>query len=209
MIVVLALVASTAHADVLGIPDNAGPIPDTTLRVDGGVGYQFGVFEAGATGDFMFGGESTVALRYDRLALVARGSIEDLEPTNGDKYAPADGYMLRGGGDIRWSLWRDRTVATSKRGKPVQIVRADFWVGAGLGREHVVWHRGAPTDRTDLALVLGISSSMRVGPEHGAHAVFDIALELDTARPPLDRVDPGHSAHDHSALVTFALAFGN
>ena len=203
------LLAAPAYAEVRDVPDNAGPIPDATLRVDAGLGMQFGVFEAGTSGDIYFGFEPTLAVRYDRLSLVARGSLATLDKPGGGKYAPADGSLLRGGGDVRFAVWQDRVLATSKHGKPVQWVRGEVWLGAGANRERIDWYRGATTNRTDVALELGATSWIRFGPDHGAHAAFTAMLELDFARPPPDRVDPVHSAFDHSVLITFALAFGN
>ena len=209
LVLAIALFAGTARAELRDIPDNAGPIPDTTLRFDGGLGMQFGVFEAGTSGDIDFGVEPALALRYDRFALVARGALASLDKPGGGKYAPADGYLLRGGADVRTSVWQDRVLATSKHGKPVQIVRGDIWLGAGLGRERIDWYRGATTHRTDVALELGASNLIRFGPAHGAHAMFTAMLELDLARPPADRVEPIHSTFDHTVLLTLSLAFGN
>ena len=205
----LVAVSSTAYAGVLDVPDNAGPVPDPALRFDAGLGFRFGGFEAGSSGDFLFGLEPQVAARYDRWSVVGRWSINELERTDGDRYAPTDGYLTRFGSDLRYAVSSDRVLATSKRGKPVQWVRGDVWLGAGLGREHVDWHRGDPTDRTDLALEVGASNLVRFGANHGAHAMFSGMLELDIARPPLDRVAPMHSAHDHSVMFSLSAVFGD
>jgi len=128
-----------------------------------------------------------------------------------DRHAPSpDAYLVRLGGDVRYSLWRDRMLAKTKHGTPIAIVRGDLWMGGGLGREQLFFAGAATQTRPDLSLSFGITQTTRPSREGNYHGAVTLGAELLFARAPTSRVDATPSGGiDHSFLVTLAVALGN
>lgn len=210
-LVAIPCASATARAgELYDLPDRSGPIPDTTLRFELGLGFDAGRFEAGPVGDSAIGGDVRAGLRYDRWLVLARGQLLSLSTTR-DEHGPSpdDGLALRAGADVRYSLSESRAIERTKRGRPYQIAREDTWIGAGGGYEWIDWSQGVPDKRPYADIAIGFAA-IAVGDDARWHSLATIGLELDLARAPVGLTDPAPSGGlDRSLMLSVGVTFGN
>ncbi len=211
-LVAIALVIrlGVASAEPIDLPDVAGPIPDYAAHVEIGVGITAGVFEAGSTGDVAVGAEAHVGLRFDRLLGLVRGAIVTLREPAKSKYDPEDGYALRAGGDLRYSVSQERVISTSKSGRETATVRRDLWIGGGAGYESVHWSPEGQLVRPYVNLAIGYEVLGRTGHAGHSYGALDLALEIIAAKAPVSRTDQTTTnATDHTVMFTMTFSFGS
>ncbi len=206
---VVLLTAGVAIAEP-DLPDVSGPIPDYAAHVEIGAGVTAGAFEAGSTGDVAMGAEAHLGLRFDRFIALMRGAMLSLKQPGKGKYDPDDGYAVRGGGDLRYSVLQDRVISTSKSGRPVATVRRDIWIGAGAGYESVHWAPEGQLVRPYVDLGIGYEVMGRIGPAGQSYGALDLAIEVLAAKAPVSHIDPTLTgATDHSVMFTMTFSFGS
>jgi|GEM_PF-4129135 len=206
---VLVMTVGVARAEV-DLPDVSGPIPDYAVHIELGAGVTAGVLEAGSTGDVAMGAEAHLGLRFDRFVALVRGAVMSLKPPGNSKYDPDDGYALRAGGDLRYSVLQDRVISTSKSGRPVATVRRDIWIGGGAGYDSVHWSPDGKLVRPYVDLAIGYEVMGRIGPAGRSYGALDLALEVFAAKAPVSHIDPTLTgATDHSVMFAMTFSFGS
>lgn len=143
-----------AAADSIAIGDAPSPDPDDGLQLEGGIGALLGQQPVGPVIGTAMGFHLDGGIRLGRLA--ALGEYAFISLTEDAKtHEPAHAFIHRLGATARYSLGMLRT--------DNQVVRGDFWLEAGLGRQRVAWRDGGALGRTDVSLGFGAQVTFRYG----------------------------------------------
>jgi hypothetical protein len=195
-------------------PDEAGPVPDPSLRWELGVSPSFGaVWAQQAHG--AFGGHVEAGIVTGRLQLVGEAELFALDPACWQNVpcgpGTEGGDETRVGIDARWSFIQQRALH-GVHGRHLRWERLDAWVEVGIGAERIAIADTPTLARPDVGVGLGLGLTNR---KHGVGLALHARLELAPAAPalPMDAAIPAVAARndampDPSFVLGVLVSFG-
>lgn len=175
-VLVLAAAPAAAESYASGVRD-----PDAALQLEGGVGFVLGEQPVGSVVGTAVGFHLDGGLRRGRLAALAEYWFTSLTEDSSDQL-PAHAYLHRAGGVVRYSFG---VLSTDDH-----VVRGDFWVELGAGRQLVQWRDGGTLGRTDVALGLAGQIQLRYGRDQRRKIGLYYAARFLFADRPGDKMLP-------------------
>jgi hypothetical protein len=173
--------ARVAHAE---IPDEAGPVPDDSIRLYGGIQPSAGAVSVWNVGHGEAGAHVELGVQSGRFALVGEGEWFHLESActqdGSCGAATGNGNEWRAGAALRWSVLQHKVVH-GVHGHDLRWERLDTWVEAVAGEEWIAISDAKPVARPDVGLGLGLGLTNRAhGYSFTLHARFELAPQLQT-----------------------------
>jgi hypothetical protein len=155
--------------------------PDRGLTADATVGFLIGEQPVGRIVGTAIGFQLDGALHLGRFAAI--GGYRFLSLTEDAKtHEPAHAYIHRVGASLRYSLGR---VGTDDH-----VVRGDFWLEGGIGRQFVVWREGGHLGRMDATLAIAGQIRLRYGENKKHKAGLYYAARFLFSDRPGDKMLP-------------------
>jgi hypothetical protein len=199
LMIVMGLTAH-AHADP---PDEAGPIPDPSLRWELEAAPTAGGVGADGQGHAALGAHFHAALEHDRIALLGEVELFHLvrtcprdEDCGGAVSSPGNELRLAVAG--RYDLVHTPALHRPRGGR-ARWERLDVWLATGIGVETISIDELSTRSRPDLGFEGGLTLTNRAG-----QPFYGLRYQIQLARP-----FAGASGIDPSFFVGFAVAIGD
>jgi hypothetical protein len=181
VLMVTTATAAPAAADSYAPDEGRRRDPDAALQLEGGTGFVVGEQPVGTIVGTAFGFHVDGGVRRGRIAALAEYWFTTLTEDSSDEL-PTHAYVHRVGGVVRYSFGVLRT--------DDYMLRGDFWVEAGVGRQLVQWRDGGTLGRTDAALGLAGQIQIRYGREQRRKLGLFYAARFLFADRPGDKLLP-------------------
>jgi hypothetical protein len=182
-------------------PDDAGPVPDDTLRVEAAISPSAGTVQAWQAHGAV-GGQAELGVITGRLRLVGEAGLFELE-SDCPGALPCTigggaGDELRLGGDVRWSVVQTK-VLRGVRGKHGRLERLDLWVELGGAAERIALDDAPTRWRPDVGAGVGVTVTNRA---EGVGLGMRARVEVAPAMPDED------TRADTSFVLGMVVSFG-